>query len=237
MKCCDMMCVCALSSQRLIRIVLSLLILLGGGSLLSSSFLFSALEGRDPFHRIALTRRHFSSSADDHDHSNDDTIDLDEVTSRPAIEIIESDFLGAGTPRPDLPPEDIPSLLMKALENNDFPNVDDGLKSVWAFSGDTTKFIFQNNRTDFIMTAHETAQEFATSFYGSCPEWKIVGPGNRAESCRGQKWMDCYASHQDHLLRRETAKMAVGVTKAQEAAQPWMLVRGEHWIIRSKGSI
>lgn len=41
---------------------------------------------------------------------------------------------GAGLPRPDLPPEEIPSLLMKSLRLNDFPDEDAGLNSLWNFS-------------------------------------------------------------------------------------------------------
>lgn len=98
------------------------------------------------------------------------------------IEIVESDFPGAGEPRPDLAPEDIPPLLMTALSFNDFPTVDAGLKSVWAFAGDTTRFIFQNNETDFIKSAHETAKAFPTSFYGNAmngKEWELETPINR----------------------------------------------------------
>jgi len=56
-------------------------------------------------------------------------------------------YLGAGVPRASLGPEEIVPLLMKALENNDFPEVDAGLVSVWEFSSDITKFIFKNNMT------------------------------------------------------------------------------------------
>jgi len=54
---------------------------------------------------------------------------------------------GAGVPRPSLEPDEIVALLMTALQNVDVPNVDGGLASMWEFAGDTTKFIFQNNRT------------------------------------------------------------------------------------------
>ena len=83
------------------------------------------------------------------------------------VEITESDFPGAGQPRPDLAPAELPSLLMEALRQNDFPHVDSGLKSMWAFCSDTTRHIFQHNTTDFIESAHETANEFPTSFYGN----------------------------------------------------------------------
>ena len=96
------------------------------------------------------------------------------------ISITESDFAGAGRPRPDLAPQDIPQLLMKALQYNDFPNVDSGLAAMWAFSGDTCRHVFQNNFTDFDATAHETAQEFPTSFYGVAMNgsWEMESPLN-----------------------------------------------------------
>lgn len=86
--------------------------------------------------------------------------------SSAAITIIESDFQGAGVPRINLQPEEIPTLLMTALSQNDFPHVDAGLKSMWAFSSDTTRFIFQRNDTEFVDMAHQTAREFPTSLYG-----------------------------------------------------------------------
>jgi len=80
--------------------------------------------------------------------------------------ITESSFPGAGIPRPELTPEEIPPLLMQALELNDFPEVDSGLTSVWDFAGETTRHIFQQNMTEFIESAHDTATEMPTSFYG-----------------------------------------------------------------------
>ena len=88
----------------------------------------------------------------------------------------ESDFPGAGVPRPDLDPAEIPTLLFNALVNNDFPSIDDGLKSVWAFSGDTNRHIFQHNVTDFNESAHKTALEFPISFDGNAffgCEWSM----------------------------------------------------------------
>lgn len=102
--------------------------------------------------------------------------------SSAVIAITESDFKGAGEPRPELAPEDIPPLLMEALRFNDFPDVDAGLTSVWAFSGDTTRHIFQNNFTDFVISAHDTARDFATSFYGVAMygnSWEMETPINR----------------------------------------------------------
>ena len=54
---------------------------------------------------------------------------------------------GAGVPRESLEPHEIVPLLMKALQHVDAPVVDSGLMAMWEFAGDTTRFIFQNNRT------------------------------------------------------------------------------------------
>ena len=97
-------------------------------------------------------------------------------------DIVESNFQGAGRPRLELKPEDIPPLLMEALQFNDFPNVDSGLKSVWRFAGPTTRHIFQHNRTEFIESAHETANTMPTSFYGAAmygQSWAMESVLNR----------------------------------------------------------
>jgi len=76
-------------------------------------------------------------------------------------------FQGAGKPRPELPPDDIPALLMTALSQNDTPYENAGLESMWYFAeGSATHHIFQNNMTDYIESAFQTAIEFPTSFYG-----------------------------------------------------------------------
>ena len=60
----------------------------------------------------------------------------------------------------------MPLLLMRALQNNHNPNENSGLKSMWEFAGGNTKHIFQQNITEFIESAHETANTLPTSFYG-----------------------------------------------------------------------
>ena len=76
-------------------------------------------------------------------------------------------FYGAGRPRPELRPEDLPTLLMTALSQNDTPYENAGLESMWHFAeGSATHHIFQHNITDFIQSAFQTADEFPTSFYG-----------------------------------------------------------------------
>ena len=89
---------------------------------------------------------------------------------------------GAGVPRSSLQPDEIVSLLMTALENVDVPTSDAGLIAMWDFASDTTKFVFQNNRTEFIESCHETACEFPTSFYGAAmngKSWKVETELNR----------------------------------------------------------
>lgn len=96
--------------------------------------------------------------------------------------ITESDWKGTGLPREDLSPEDLPTLLMDALSLNDFPESDSGLHSMWAFAGDTTRYIFNHNKTDYIESVHETANQFPTSFYGNAlngQSWKMISPLNR----------------------------------------------------------
>ena len=66
-------------------------------------------------------------------------------------------------PRPDLQPQELPELLMTALKQNDIPKANAGLESMWAFAGDTTRFIYQNNMTEFIEDAHKTASSLPTS--------------------------------------------------------------------------
>ena len=68
--------------------------------------------------------------------------------------------------RCDITPEELPLLLMQALRFNDIPHKDSGLKLMWEFTGDTTKQIFQHNITEYIESAHETANTMPTSFYG-----------------------------------------------------------------------
>lgn len=82
------------------------------------------------------------------------------------------------TPQPKHTPAEIPTLLMEALARNDFPECDDGLTTVWSFASDTTRFIFKNNLTDFIESAHETAAQYPTSFYGNAfhgQQWTLEG--------------------------------------------------------------
>ena len=111
--------------------------------------------------RIRTNSQSFFSLSSNRQNNNHDRIIL--KTSKRTIEITESDFPGAGVPRRELQPHDIPPLLMTALQCNDFPTVDAGLRAMWEFSS----FIFQHNITDFIQSAHDTARDFPTSFYGA----------------------------------------------------------------------
>ena len=50
-------------------------------------------------------------------------------------------------PSPLLPPEDVVPLIMNALSKNNEPHKDAGIKLMWEFATDTTKFVFKNNIT------------------------------------------------------------------------------------------
>jgi len=93
-----------------------------------------------------------------------------------------ADSKSAGEPHPSLPPEEVIPLLMRALQLNDFPEIDSGLHLMWAFAGDTLRFIYNNNRTEFIEDAHVTADSLPTSFYGVAlhgQSWELEGEFNR----------------------------------------------------------
>ena len=101
------------------------------------------------------------------------------------ITMVLKSSVGASKPRPELEPEEIPPLLMTALQNNDFPEVNSGISTMWDFAGVTTKFIFKNNVTEYIESCHETADCFPTSFFGMALNglsWEIVSPINRVGS-------------------------------------------------------
>jgi hypothetical protein len=86
-------------------------------------------------------------------------------------------------------PEKIAPFLMQCLALNDFPDIDSGLETIWHFSTDTVRTIFDHNISDFISCAHKTADEFPTSFYGSAMKgkgWEMERPlvmvgGNTSE--------------------------------------------------------
>lgn len=137
---------------------------------------------RQPQLQLLALKSQANEGSEDLELSSSESITTSSTTTVSGICIVESDFQGAGLPRADLLPEAIPSLLMEALQQNDFPDVDAGLRSMWAFAGDTTRHIFEHNITDFIESAHETANEFNTSFYGNAfysQSWNIETDLNR----------------------------------------------------------
>lgn len=113
------------------------------------------------------------------------------VTPRPHCRSGPLPAVGGGVNGPtgrNATPSEIPSLLMTALANNDSPTYDNGLRVMWEYSGDTTRWIFKNNRTEFVESAHETAAQFATSFYGAAlngRQWTLEGPLNRVGGADG----------------------------------------------------
>ena len=86
--------------------------------------------------------------------------------SRPPCCAASSDRTVELSPRPDLTPQELPGRLMDVLMHNDFPEVDSGLRSMWQFASDTTRFLYKGNITEYIEDAHETADTLPTSFYG-----------------------------------------------------------------------
>lgn len=88
------------------------------------------------------------------------------------------EWRGAGLPRSELPPQRLPGLLMEAMRQNDVPEVDSGLRSMWAFAGDQMRFVYKNNLTEYLEDAHETARSLPTSFYGMAmfgKSWEMEG--------------------------------------------------------------
>ncbi|KAL9191503.1 hypothetical protein ACHAXT_001209 [Thalassiosira profunda] len=96
------------------------------------------------------------------------------------ITIIEhTDVTG---PTASLAPDEVVPILMNALQNNDVPTKDAGLRLVWAFATETTQYVFDNNRTEFFESCHDTADEFPTSFYGAAlhgQSWDLETQINR----------------------------------------------------------
>jgi len=146
----------------------------------SDEELFVALYREKESNKSTESSYH-ATDLNNNDHGNDKEETRDCVTAGPSLPSDECD-IGACVPNPTLQPEEIVPLLMKALQNVDHPTVDNGLITVWEFTTDTTKFIFQNNRTEFIESCHETARDFPTSFYGAAMtgrSWTIETELNR----------------------------------------------------------
>jgi hypothetical protein len=98
------------------------------------------------------------------------------------LNVFQTRWEGAKEARPNLPPEELPSMLMNALRFNDIPSKDAGLQAMWEFAGDITRHVFQQNREEFIESAHETANQWQTSFYGAAffgKSWTMESPMNR----------------------------------------------------------
>mmetsp|Transcript_20457 Transcript_20457/g.56913 ORF Transcript_20457/g.56913 Transcript_20457/m.56913 type:complete len:269 (-) Transcript_20457:1397-2203(-) len=104
------------------------------------------------------------------------------------LSVNQTTWTGMEPPSPKVSPEDIPTMMMTALKLNDNPTKDAGLLAMWAYAGDTTRFIFNNNETDFVQSAHETAENWPTSFYGVAfhgRSWMIDSPLNRVGGIDG----------------------------------------------------
>jgi hypothetical protein len=114
----------------------------------------------------------------------------EDILAKEADRMLSEGYEGAGEPRASLPPADVVPLLMRALQFNSCPEADSGLHSMWAFATGTTRFIFANNRSEFVESAHETADSLPTSFYGVAlhgKSWKLEGELNRV--CGDSGWI------------------------------------------------
>ncbi|CAB9513185.1 expressed unknown protein [Seminavis robusta] len=88
---------------------------------------------------------------------------------------------------------------MTTLRNNDIPRVDSGLQAMWEFAEGNTQYMFQYNCTNFIQSAHETADQFPTSSYGAAmymyrQKWEMEKPLNRMGGDQG--WP---LNHENHF--------------------------------------
>jgi hypothetical protein len=209
--------------------------------------------------RSAQLRILLASAHDEEDRDHDDptvscasTSDSDTsamtLVLHSGTRITESSFCGAGEPRPDLRPEELPLLLMTALRHNDFPHVDSGLQSVWAFCGDTTRHLFQHNMTDFIISAHDTANEFPTSFYGNAlygQHWEVESELNRimgATSTTSSTFTSINGSNRDSSCWIATQVIKTISSDGRMRRWQWELRRNRRppnlncWYVESIGS-
>jgi len=137
-----------------------LISILASVSVTISGFLQPALHSR-PYQAKLITAKNSEGGDEDGDEGL-----FRSIIEKKEEENIQNIEYGAGVPRDSLGPEEIVPLIMKALQYNNFPEIDAGLVSMWEFSGDNTKAVFKSNMTEFIDSCHETADEFPTSFYG-----------------------------------------------------------------------
>lgn len=88
------------------------------------------------------------------------------------LSYFEDAFEDAIIPRPELGPHEIPSLLMKAMELNDFPHNDAGFISLWEFHTCGVHRSYGSDIYKFIAHSKSVAEHAPTSFYGMAPEAK-----------------------------------------------------------------
>jgi len=143
--------------------ILSSLVVLASILFIVTGFLQPSLPTSRPFPHISIIPHNpnvvlhcaFQSNNNNNNNNNDQEyvgID-DESLFQSIIENKDKDDntagggKGAGVPRESLGPEDVAPLLMNALQNNNIPETDAGIVSMWEFSSDMTKFVFKNNAT------------------------------------------------------------------------------------------
>ena len=96
------------------------------------------------------------------------------VTAAGAEEAAAADEWGiTRTPTPDLPPEDVVPMLMKAMHLNSFPDDDSGLATVYDWSSDMCRRACGRSAEEFIKMSKN-------SVFGMCVggggDWKLMDP-------------------------------------------------------------
>jgi hypothetical protein len=120
---------------------------------------------------------------------NDNNVSSDNVNADAnASSNSNSNWKGAGVPRPELLPEELPSLMMKALKRNNIPRADAGLQAMWDFAGEITHGAHKHDMQDFVMQAHRDVASRPASFYGMALEgisWQVETPLTRVGGPEG----------------------------------------------------
>ena len=90
-----------------------------------------------------------------------------------------SDGAAATLPEVDDAPGDMVTKLFAALSHPSVHATNATLDRVWDISGESLKWIFNNDRDEFVQSARETADTYPTSFYGSTmrgKSWRLLRP-------------------------------------------------------------
>ena len=126
---------------------------------------------------------------------------------------------------------------MEALKKNNFPELDSGLAMTWGFFGDSSKYIFGHNYSDFVACAHQTADEFPTSFYGAAmhgASYQMLGAMNFVNA-RSLEPLDpsCWIATQVMQTRSSDGRMRRWQWELRKRRRPPGL---DTWYVESIGS-